>query len=269
MDNSIPKSVKVAISAAAKDVVAAMRGAGNKTATDINKTASVIEKFMLGIVTDVYPKTKDTWLENDCNSVSDPWLERSAAVPPAPLPPSRPAADPRANKVLEDREKAEAWVKENATKEMYEGTIGGVKSLANALLSKMNNDAEGTFAKTYPEFVSAMSQGSINPAAPAAPLDPKKGLPAENDDVPKSLDEILESMSDSDAEAVTHGGMGQDDRADGKHPDKDGHPQKNNESEQAVDAEEADRPGHMTRKVNEFNTSIEDAPDMPKGGTNL
>ena len=61
-------------------VLAAMRGAGNKTATDINKTASVIEKFMLGIVTDVYPKTKDTWLENDCNSVSDPWLERSAAA---------------------------------------------------------------------------------------------------------------------------------------------------------------------------------------------
>lgn len=77
MIENIPRSVVIAIKAAARDVAQSVKGgAYEPLATD--KLAMNLEKFMIGMVAQSYPRKKSAWLDGD---IDESWV-RSAATGP-------------------------------------------------------------------------------------------------------------------------------------------------------------------------------------------
>ena len=67
MIENLPRSVVIAIKAAAHDVANTVKGgAYNPTGTE--KLANTLEKFMIGMVAQSYPKVRSAWLDKDADS---------------------------------------------------------------------------------------------------------------------------------------------------------------------------------------------------------
>ena len=67
MIENLPRSVIIAVHAAANDVANAVKGgAYNPTGTE--KLANTLEKFMIGMVAQSYPRVKSAWLDKDADS---------------------------------------------------------------------------------------------------------------------------------------------------------------------------------------------------------
>ena len=74
MIENIPRSVVIAIQAAARDIENAVQG-GAYTPVNIGNLRSTIEKFVTGMVAQAYPKVRSSWIDKD----SDPsWTKKAA-----------------------------------------------------------------------------------------------------------------------------------------------------------------------------------------------
>jgi hypothetical protein len=77
MMENIPKSVRLAIKAAAKDVEGSVRG-GAYSVMAASDMANTLEKMMLGIVAQSYPRVKSAWMDSD---VDDSWTDKKTINP--------------------------------------------------------------------------------------------------------------------------------------------------------------------------------------------
>ena len=77
MMENLPKSVCFAIKAAARDVAGAVRG-GAYSVVAASDMANTLEKMMMGIVAQSYPRVKSAWMDSD---VDDSWTEKKTANP--------------------------------------------------------------------------------------------------------------------------------------------------------------------------------------------
>lgn len=71
MIDNIPRSVRIAIKAAARDIESAVRGGAYAPQKD--DIAATLEKFMLGVVAQSYPRVRSAWVDSD---VDDSWMEK-------------------------------------------------------------------------------------------------------------------------------------------------------------------------------------------------
>ena len=73
---NIPRSVIIAIKAAAKDVVASVKG-GAYEPVSTDKLANTLEKFMIGMVAQSYPRVKSAWLDKD---IDVSWVKTAEGI---------------------------------------------------------------------------------------------------------------------------------------------------------------------------------------------
>jgi hypothetical protein len=71
MIENIPRSVVIAVKAAAKDIACAVKG-GSYCPTSTRDLTTMLEKFMMSIVAQSYPQVKSAWIDRD---VDKSWIK--------------------------------------------------------------------------------------------------------------------------------------------------------------------------------------------------
>jgi hypothetical protein len=136
--DSIPKSVRIAIAAASRDILDSMRGAGVRVVGNPKSVVATMEKFMTGMVTGAYAKSKSSWVDS---SIDNTWVERSAASD---------------DKNLQTQLAEYLKNNESVTKDMLIEDTGADASLAHQLLSKFFTDRVG-LEKENPDLYKVIS----------------------------------------------------------------------------------------------------------------
>jgi len=175
--NDIPKSVKIAISAASRDVVESMRSSGVLPAGDISKLASTIDRFVSGMVLQKYAKTKSAWVSEEV----DPWLIKSAAAEHEGI------LNDLAERIKNSPE---------ITKEVLIESTKSHKSMAAAEMAKYMADPE-KFKRDNPDIASIIEEAMSgsksvegpSTEAPAAPAGPTPAAPSKGGILDKMIAE--------------------------------------------------------------------------------
>ena len=165
--SNIPKIVRIAISAAARDITSCMKEAGAKMSNGSpEKISETIEKFVLGMVSGAYSKNKIDWVDA---SMDDEWLSRSAET-----------IDPTAVK-----EKLQQYVNSpEMSKDKLVQDLGADKSWPQQKLNEIVRDPE-KFKKENPDLASIV-----------------QGPGVVSDEIPEKLEPVTEEEPEIPAPAA-------------------------------------------------------------------